>query len=85
MKIGYVRVSTHEQNLDLQLDALKQAGCDPAHIYTDTVSGSSPGLERPGLGKALDYSRAGDQLVILQLDCLARSLKYLLDLANNLE
>ena len=85
MQIGYARVSNHEQNLDLQLDALKQAGCDPAHIYTDTVSGSSPGLERPGLGKALDYARAGDQLVIWRLDRLARSLKDLLEQVNNLE
>ncbi len=85
MKIGYARVSTHEQTLDLQLDALRAAGCDPDHIYTDKVSGSSPGLERPGLGQARAYARVGDQLVIWRLDRLGRSLKNLIDQVANLE
>ncbi len=53
MKIGYARVSTHEQTLDLQIDQLEAADCDPDPIYADKVPGSSPGLERPGLGQAL--------------------------------
>ena len=85
MQIGYARVSTHEQTLDLQLDALQQAGCAPEHIYTDTLSGSRPGLERPGLGQALAYARPGDQLVIWRLDRLARSLKDLLEQVTSLE
>lgn len=85
MKIGYARVSTHEQTLDLQVDALAQAGCDPDHIYTDTVSGSSSGAERPGLCEALAYARAGDQLVIWRLDRMGRSLKDLIDQVGHLE
>ena len=63
----------------------KQAGCAPDHIYTDTLSGSRPGLERPGLGQALAYARPGDQLVIWRLDRLARSLKDLLEQVTSLE
>lgn len=85
MKIGYVRVSTHEQTLDLQLDQLRAAGCDPDHIHVDRVSGSSRGLERPGLAKALAYARAGDQLVIWRLDRMGRSLRDLIDQVANLE
>ena len=85
MKIGYARVSPHEQTLDLQIDQLQAAGCDPEHIHTDQVSGSSPGLERPGLGQALACARAGDQLVIWRLDRLGRSLKDLIDQVANLE
>ena len=85
MKIGYARISTHEQTLDLQRDALRAAGCDPDHIYADQVSGSSPGLERPGLGEALAYARTGDQLVIWRLDRLGRSVKDLIEQVANLE
>ena len=85
MKIGYARVSNHEQTLDLQIDRLRAAGCDPDHIYADRVAGSSPGLERPGLCEALAYARAGDQLVIWRLDRLGRSLKDLIDQVAGLE
>ncbi|MCY4522678.1 MAG: recombinase family protein [Caldilineaceae bacterium] len=85
MKIGYARVSTHEQTLDLQIDQLQTAGCDPDHIHADQVSGSRPGLERPGLAAALAYARAGDQLVIWRLDRLGRSLKDLIEQVANLE
>ena len=60
MNIGYARVSTQEQHLYLQEDALKNAGCD--EIYTDVASGSKS--QRPGLDKALEFIRSGDTLVV---------------------
>jgi DNA invertase Pin-like site-specific DNA recombinase len=75
MFIGYARVSTHDQTLSLQLDALKAAGCEK--IFTDTASGST--TERPGLADALDFVRAGDTLVVWRLDRLGRSLRHLID------
>jgi DNA invertase Pin-like site-specific DNA recombinase len=60
MFIGYARVSTFDQNLDLQIDALKKAGCEK--IYTDQLSGAK--AERPGLGEALAFARKGDTLVV---------------------
>jgi DNA invertase Pin-like site-specific DNA recombinase len=68
MKIGYARVSTHEQTLDLQLDALKQAGCD--QLYTDTVSGLKD--HRPNWEQAFSYARAGDTIVVWRLDRMGR-------------
>jgi DNA invertase Pin-like site-specific DNA recombinase len=76
MLIGYARVSTHEQLLDLQLDALKRAGCDPDYIYTDTISGAK--AERPGLAQAISHLRPGDTLVVWRLDRLGRSLQQLI-------
>jgi DNA invertase Pin-like site-specific DNA recombinase len=69
MFIGYARVSTHEQSLSLQLDALKKAGCQK--IFDDKVSGA--GSERPGLEAALKYVREGDTLLVWRLDRLGRS------------
>src|SRR4029434_10899863 len=74
MLIGYARVSTGEQNLDLQRDALKNARC--AHLYTDERSGAK--AERSGLTKALSFLRSGDTLVVWRLDRLDRSLKDLI-------
>ena len=68
MKIGYARVSTHEQTLDLQLDALKQADCD--QLYTDTVSGLKD--HRPNWDKTFSYARAGDTIVVWRLDRIGR-------------
>jgi len=76
MIIGYARVSTDDQNLDLQLDALKKEGC--GKIYQDTVSGMKK--NRPGLDEAISHLRKGDTLVVWKLDRLGRSLKDLLDL-----
>jgi len=81
MLIGYARVSTDDQNLDLQSDALQQAGC--AKIYEDRKSGAK--AERPGLAMALEVARTGDTLVIWRLDRLGRSLKDLIRLAETLD
>jgi DNA invertase Pin-like site-specific DNA recombinase len=81
MLIGYARVSTGEQNLDLQTDALKQAGC--GEVYTDEMSGTKS--ERPGLAKALAYARAEDTLVVWRLDRLGRSLKDLVQKVEDLQ
>ena len=81
MLIGYARVSTDDQNLDLQRDALQQAGCDK--IYTDQQSGVS--TDRSGLDTVLEVARSGDTLVIWRLDRLGRSLKNLIHLVEQLE
>src|SRR3954467_13341401 len=73
--IGYARVSTADQTLDLQLDAFKQAGC--TKIFTDTASGAK--AERKGLEEALTYVREGDTLVVWKLDRLGRTLKHLIE------
>jgi len=78
--VGYARVSTFEQILDLQRDALNAAHCD--RIFADTMSGSRS--DRPGLDQALDYLRAGDVLVVWRLDRLGRSLKYLIEVITRL-
>ncbi len=79
--IGYARVSTHDQNLDLQQDALQQAGCEK--IFVDEVSGAQ--AARPGLQQAMDQLREGDVLVVWRLDRLGRSLRNLLELVVQLE
>jgi DNA invertase Pin-like site-specific DNA recombinase len=81
MRIGYARVSTRDQNLELQLDALNKAGCK--RIFTDKLSGAQ--LERPGLKEALSHLREADTLVVWKLDRLGRSVKGLVDLVNELE
>ncbi|MBD2044088.1 recombinase family protein [Coleofasciculus sp. FACHB-64] len=79
MKIGYCRVSSNDQTLNLQKDALKKAGCEK--IFSDTVSGAKE--SRPGLDKCLDQLREGDTLIVWRLDRLGRSLKHLLTLVEN--
>lgn len=81
MLIGYARISTDDQNLDLQRDALGNAGCQK--IFTDQISGAK--ADRPGLRQALEYARAEDTLVIWRLDRLSRSLKDLISMAALLE
>jgi len=78
MLIGYARVSTDDQNLDLQKDALTSAGCE--RIIEDKISGAK--ADRPGLKAAIDYARAGDTLVVWRLDRLSRSLKDLIELVS---
>jgi len=80
--IGYARVSREDQNLDLQVDALKTAGC--IRIFTDHgLSGVM--TRRPELDAALDYVRDGDTLVVWKLDRLGRSLKHLIETVNDLD
>ena len=69
MLVGYARVSTHDQDPALQLDALNRTGCD--RIFTETASGAQ--RDRPELKAAVDYMRSGDTLVVWRLDRLARS------------
>ena len=78
--IGYARVSTHEQTLDLQKDALEKIGC--IKIFSDVVSGAK--AERTGLHEALEYVREGDTLVVWRLDRLGRSLKHLIETITKL-
>lgn len=80
MKIGYCRTSTHHQDHALQLDALRKAGCD--RIFTETASGTK--ADRPQLAQAMDFAREGDQIVCYSLSRLARSVRHLLDLADDL-
>ena len=80
MLVGYARVSTTDQNLDLQKDALHAAGCE--RLLTDTVSGAR--AERPGLTAALQECRSGDTLVVWKLDRLGRSLPHLVETVREL-
>ncbi len=81
MLIGYARVSTQNQNLDLQREALTKAGCEK--ILEDQISGAR--AERPGLAQALGELRSGDTLVIWKLDRLGRSVRNLIDLVSSLQ
>lgn len=81
MKIGYARVSTLDQNLDLQRDALESAGCE--RVIVDTISGAT--AARPGLEKVKEQLRAGDTLVVWRLDRLGRSLRDLISWVSYLE
>ena len=79
--VGYARVSTADQNPDLQRDALSAAGC--ARVFEDEASGAR--ADRPGLAQALDYARDGDILVVWKLDRLGRSLSHLIEAVAGLE
>jgi DNA invertase Pin-like site-specific DNA recombinase len=81
MLVGYARVSTLEQNVSLQIDALKKVGCQ--RIFRDKVRGAK--AERPGLHEAIEFHREGDSLVVWRLDRLGRSLKHLLETVGTLE
>jgi DNA invertase Pin-like site-specific DNA recombinase len=81
MRIGYARVSTDEQSLDLQLDALKKVGCK--RVFTDKASAAKG--ERPGLAEAVSHLRPGDLLVIWKLDRLGRTVKGLVDFVADLQ
>jgi len=81
MKIGYARVSTHDQNLDLQKDALEKVGCEK--IFVDEISGTV--AKREGLEKAKEMLRKGDVLIVWRLDRLGRSIRDLIDWVNLLE
>jgi DNA invertase Pin-like site-specific DNA recombinase len=83
MRIGYARVSTNEQNLDLQRDALLKAGVAAKDIFTDKVTGIKS--ERPGLAQALSHLREGDTFIVWRLDRLGRSLKHLIETVTMLK
>ncbi len=81
MLVGYARVSTQDQNPELQIDALKKAGCDK--IFIEKASGAQ--RDRHKLKAALEYMRSGDTLVVWKLDRLARSIKQLIETVEGLE
>lgn len=81
MKVGYARVSTEEQSLDLQLDALSEAGCE--RIYSEHASGKN--TERPELERMLDMLREGDTVVVYKLDRISRSVQDLESLAKHFD
>lgn len=82
--IGYARVSTEDQRLDLQTDALSREGVPPSRIYSDKASGG-PGVNRPGFAAAMKACRKGDTLVVWKLDRLGRSLIEVLEVCQRLE
>ncbi|HIF0302629.1 TPA: recombinase family protein [Legionella pneumophila] len=81
--IGYARVSTYDQNLDLQIDALKKAGCERQNIFIDKISGCKS--DRPGLNNCLEKLESGDVLVVWRLDRLGRSMTHLVSLVEMLK
>lgn len=80
--IGYARVSTDDQNLDLQIDALISFGCSKNNIYKDKVSGAKS--DRPGLNQCIEQLQSGDVLIVWRLDRLGRSMVHLVSLIENL-
>jgi DNA invertase Pin-like site-specific DNA recombinase len=80
--VGYARVSSNGQELQLQLDALKKAGVAKADVFTDKVSGSK--AARPGLEKCLQRLQPGDTLLVWRLDRLGRSIRHLIDIVEDL-
>lgn len=81
MNIGYARISTTDQNLDLQMDELKKAGCEK--IFTDIASGAK--TDRKGLQEVIDFARDGDVLVCWKLDRVGRSLSHLIETVTGLK
>ena len=81
--IGYARVSTDDQNIDLQLDALVKSGCQKDNIYFDKVSGAKS--DRPGLKKCMDSLQKGDTLIVWRLDRLGRSMSHLVSTIEDLK
>src|SRR5260370_1225677 len=81
MLVGYARVSTLDQNLDLQTDSLQAAGCE--RTFTDRTSGAR--TDRPGLRDALEFAREGDVLAVWKCDRLSRSLAHLIETVQELE
>src|SRR5258707_10709049 len=81
MKVGHRRVSTQDQQLDLQLHAMQEANCEK--VFQDVMSGAK--TDRPGLKEALNYVREGDILVVWKLDRLGRSLPHLIEVITQLD
>ncbi|MED3759699.1 recombinase family protein [Peribacillus frigoritolerans] len=83
MKLGYARVSTQDQSLHLQKDALIKEGVELEYIFEEKVTGTKS--DRPKLKELLSYARKGDQIVVYKLDRLSRSTKHLIELSEELE
>lgn len=83
MKFGYARVSTNEQSLDLQIDALEKAGCQEGYIFSEKVSGKKK--DRPQLKKMLERLRKGDTVMVWKIDRLGRSLKDLVNIVDKIK
>jgi DNA invertase Pin-like site-specific DNA recombinase len=83
LKLGYARVSTQEQSLELQKDLLIKEGVEPEYIFEEKVTGTKS--ERPKLTELLAYARKGDQIVVYKLDRLSRSTKHLIELSEEFE
>ena len=81
--IGYARVSTHDQNLDLQIDALLKAGCERSNIFVDKISGVKS--ERPGLNRCMETLQEGNVLIVWRLDRLGRSMSHLVSIIETLK
>ncbi len=81
MKIGYARVSTTDQTLEPQKDALSEAGCEK--LFTDVASGARS--QRPGLDETIAFCRHGDTLVVWKLDRMGRSMSHLIEIIKKLE
>ena len=81
MQIGYARISTDDQNMNLQRDALNQIGCEK--LFEDQISGAK--AKRPGLQQAIQFARTGDTIVVWRLDRLSRSLKDLIEMVALLD
>ncbi|OQR42423.1 resolvase, partial [Klebsiella aerogenes] len=81
MKIGYARVSTDDQNLDIQLASLQEAGCE--RVFKEKLSGAS--MARPEIQRLLDNLRNGDVVIVWRLDRLARSTRDLLEIADRIK
>jgi DNA invertase Pin-like site-specific DNA recombinase len=81
--VGYARVSTQDQDLSLQLDALEKIGCQKSSVFVDKISGSK--AQRPGLDKCLAQLQEGDTLVVWRLDRLGRSMHHLISLVEDLK
>jgi DNA invertase Pin-like site-specific DNA recombinase len=82
-RIGYARVSKHDQNLKMQVDALLNYGCHKDEIFTDHISGAK--AERPGLKKCMQELQKGDTLVVWRLDWLGRSMPHLVSTIEDLK
>jgi DNA invertase Pin-like site-specific DNA recombinase len=83
MFLGYARVSTKDQHLEMQIDALVKAGVDSRNIFMEKASGKN--TERPELKKLLDYAKEGDTIVVFKLDRISRSVKDMLELMTEFE
>lgn len=81
MEVGYARISTQDQTIDAQVDALEASGCE--RVFTEVASGSKKG--RAVLHQVLEFLRPGDTLVVFKLDRVARSLSHLIELMNHLQ